>query len=74
MEMSAECSHCGTRGQYGQEFAVYGKFNGYPAFKCSKCENGSYVTNAGRAMLTKKAKSKPIPASAWQDMRRMLGD
>jgi hypothetical protein len=72
MEMKTTCAHCGVNGSYGQTFSVHGKYNGYPAFRCEKCGNGSYVTNAGRALVTKRAYSRPITSEAWTEMNRLF--
>jgi hypothetical protein len=49
-------------------FELRGKFNGYPVLKCNSCGAGLTVKNAGRAMLTKKAKTSVIPGGVWQNM------
>lgn len=74
MDVASTCSHCGLTGVYGQSFEVYGKYNGYPAFRCLSCGGGSYITNAGRAMITKRAHSVRIPDSSWNEMKRITGD
>lgn len=71
MGMSASCAHCGASGEIGHEFEMRGKYDGYVVLKCHACGGGLLVTNAGRAMFTKKAKTKAIDDDTWQ---RMLTD
>ena len=68
MGMDANCSVCGANGTIGQGFEMRGKFNGYVVLKCFSCSSGLLVKNAGRAMITKKAKTKPIDSTLWQRM------
>ena len=68
MGMDANCSMCGANGRIGQGFEMRGKFNGYVVLKCLSCSSGLLVKNAGRAMITKKAKTKPIEATLWKRM------
>ena len=70
MDIKAKCPSCGTKGLMGRDrdFHARGKFNGYPAFMCASCKTGVFVSNAGRAMITKRAKTKLIPKDAWASM------
>jgi len=68
MGMSAVCAVCGAASDIGHGFEMRGKWNGYMVFKCSACESGLLVKNAGRAMITKKTKTKPIATDLWQRM------
>ena len=64
----AACGDSGTLGTTGSTFEIRGKYNGYPAVKCLGCGAGMYVSNAGRAMITKRAKTKLIPGDSWKQM------
>ena len=68
MGMDASCAVCGQNSVIGQGFEMRGKFNGYVVLKCLSCSSGLLVKNAGRAMITKKAKTKPIDSTLWQRM------
>jgi hypothetical protein len=68
MGMDASCAVCGQNSAIGQGFEMRGKFNGYVVLKCFSCSSGLLVKNAGRAMITKKAKTKPIDSGLWQRM------
>lgn len=67
----ATCAACRVKGEISAKsnsFEVRGKYNGFPAYKCSTCGVGLYVSNPGRAMLTKRAKLVLIPAASWARM------
>lgn len=67
----AMCAACQTKGEIsanGGFFQARGKYNGLPAYKCTTCGVGLYVSNPGRAMLTKRAKMVLIPAASWTRM------
>lgn len=68
MGMSAVCAQCGSISEIGAGFEMRGKHNGYVVLKCNSCNGGLLVKNAGRAMLTKKAKTKIINAELWKRM------
>lgn len=68
---SATCASCGQKGHIGGvggNFAMRGKYNGYPAVVCASCRAGQYVTNAGRAVLSRRAKTRLIPDDDWKQM------
>ena len=64
----AACGASGVIGDIGSDFEMRGKYNGYPAVRCMACGSGMYVSNAGRAMITKRAKTQLIPAESWRRM------
>jgi hypothetical protein len=68
MGMNANCAVCGANSTIGQGFEMRGKFNGYVVLKCLFCSTGLLLKNAGMAMITKKAKTKPIDSALWQRM------
>ena len=68
MSMDAKCAVCGVDSTIGEGFEMRGKWNGYVVLKCFSCKSGLLVKNAGRAMITKKAKTKPIDSDLWQRM------
>jgi hypothetical protein len=64
----ATCAACQTKGEISANsgsFQVRGKYNSFPAYKCTACGVGLFVSNPGRAMLTKRAKMVVIPAASW---------
>lgn len=67
--MYATCPICTMQGQVGDDgFELRGKWNGYPVLRCPSCNGGMTVKNAGRAMVTGKAKCKPLDATLWRSM------
>ena len=71
MEIKLKCPSCGVRGIMGSTgtFEVLGRYNGYPAYLCSSCGAGLRITNAGRALITKRAKAERMPDHARDKMR-----
>jgi transposase-like protein len=68
---TTQCASCGVSevvGDIGNDFETRGKYNGHPAYKCNSCGAGLFVSNAGRALITKRAKTKTIPAESWKRM------
>jgi len=68
MEISITCAACGSKGNYENGFEPRGKYNGYVVVKCVSCQTGLLIANAGRALITKKAKTKHIDSALWQRM------
>lgn len=66
--MEAKCAVCGATGLIGSGFEMRGKYNGYVVLKCNSCSSGLLVKNAGRAMITKKAKTESIDGDLWRRM------
>lgn len=70
--MKLKCPMCGFDGAMGpnSNFEVLGRYNGYPAYMCKSCGKGLRITNAGRAMITKRAKAALLPAGVVDDMNK----
>ena len=51
-------------------YEVLGRYNGYPAVVCKNCGKGLRITNAGRSMITKRAKAALLPAGVVEDMNK----
>ena len=70
MTMNLKCPGCGVDSFMGPggTYEPRGKANGYPVYKCAGCGAGLKIKNAGRAMLTKRAKAERIPADLWKSM------
>lgn len=68
--MKLKCPSCRTDGvmERGGNYEPRGKANGYPVYKCAKCGAGLRIKNAGRAMITKRAKADQIPEVQWTEM------
>lgn len=68
--MKLKCPACKTDAEMGprSNYEARGKANGYPIYKCTNCGAGLKIKNAGRAMLTKRAKADQIPADLWAQM------
>lgn len=67
----AACAACQTKGDISAvsgSFQARGKYNSFPAYRCTACGVGLYVANPGRAMLTKRAKMVLIPVVSWARM------
>ena len=47
-----------------------GRSDGRPVMRCLNCGSGMFVTNPGRAMVSKRAKTRAIPSAQWETMRR----
>jgi hypothetical protein len=70
-----KCPSCAANGLVGtgKAFEPRGRYDGFPVYKCGTCNGGVRVTNAGRAMVTRKAKGVSIPAAQWQQMKNEFG-
>ena len=68
MDISISCVACGSKGNYENGFEPRGKYNGYVVVKCLSCQTGLLIANAGRAIITKKAKTKVIESGLCQRM------
>jgi hypothetical protein len=71
MRIKAKCASCSAEGLVGDvtsSFEARGKYNGYPAVMCRSCGAGQFVSNAGRALLTRRAKTVLIPLESWKRM------
>lgn len=70
MAMKLKCPGCNTDSEmgFGGNYEPRGKANGYPIYKCNQCGAGLRIKNAGRAMITKRAKAEQIPAKSWAEM------
>lgn len=70
MPMKLKCPACGHDGEMGPtgKFEVLGRYNGFPAYLCRSCDTALRIKNAGRAMITKRAKAEPLPNSVRDAM------
>ena len=68
MNISIICAACGSKGSHEDGFEPRGKYNGNMVVKCLSCQAGLLIANAGRALITKKAKTKVIESGLWARM------
>lgn len=70
MAMKLKCPNCNTDSEmgFGGNYEPRGKANGYPIYQCETCGCGLKIKNAGRAMITKRAKADMVPSDLWAQM------
>jgi hypothetical protein len=70
MAMKLKCPSCNTDSEmgFGGNYEPRGKDSGFAIYKCVHCGAGLRIKNAGRAMITKRAKAEQIPANTWTAM------
>lgn len=66
--MQTVCARCSKTGQIEIEFEIRGKYEGLPVVKCLSCGAGLQVINPGRAIFSKKAKTRLIDSALWVRM------
>lgn len=69
MDISITCAACGSKGNYKNGFEPRGKYDGHVVVKCLSCQTGLLIANAGRALISKKAKTRVIESGLWQRMK-----
>lgn len=74
MAMKLKRPSCGFDGEMGpaSNFEVLGRYDGYPAYRCRSCGGGLRIKNAGRAMITKRAKADRLPDHVRDAMTRNM--
>ena len=68
MKLKCPCCQAADEMGYGSIFEPRGRADGYPIYRCESCGSGLKVKNAGRAMITKRAKAVAIPSELWAQM------
>ena len=66
--MQTVCVRCSKTGQIDIDFEIRGKYEGLPVVKCNSCGAGLQIVNPGRAMFSKRAKTRLIESDLWVRM------
>ena len=66
--MQIICARCSKTGQFEIDFEIRGKYEGFPVVKCNSCSAGMQIVNPGRAMFSKRVKTRLIDSVLWELM------